>query len=245
MANLPIAAQLYTLRDIMPKDVMGTLAAVAELGYDGVEFAGLHNTPAPELRSQLDSLGLKAASAHVALNLFETELDRTIETYQTLGCSLLVVPWIGEQLRGDWAGLAATLNRIAGPVGAAGMRLAYHNHDFELREQNGKTGLDILLEQTDPAVNFELDCGWVHKAGRDPLAQMRELAGRLPLIHVKDVAANGDWAEVGYGAIDYRPIVAAAPGLGVEWLIVEQDITKRPPLESIGMSIKWLREHTA
>ena len=85
----------------------------------------------------------------------------------------------------------------------------------------------------------------MHKAGRDPLAQMRQLSGRLPLIHVKDVDAAGDWAEVGYGAIDYRPIVAAAPGLGVEWLIVEQDTTHRPPLESIGMSIKWLRENTA
>src|SRR5690242_14775749 len=158
MANLPIAAQLYTLRDIMPKDVMGTLAAVAELGYDGVEFAGLHNVPARELRAQLDGLGLRVSSAHVPLNLFETELEKTIETYQTLGCPVMVVPWIGEQLRGDWAGLAATLNRLAGPVSAAGMRLAYHNHDFELREQNGKTGLDTLLEQTDPAVNFELDC---------------------------------------------------------------------------------------
>ena len=244
MTNLPIAAQLYTLRDIMPQDVSGTLRAVAELGYDGVEFAGLHNTPPTELRAELDSLGLKVCSAHIALNLFETDLERTIETYQILGCSLLVVPWIGENLRGDFAGLGATLNKIVEPVRAAGMRLAYHNHDFELREQNGKTGLDILLETTDPAVNFELDCGWVHKAGRDPLAQMRALAGRLPLIHVKDVAADGDWAEVGYGAIDYRPIVAAAPSLGVEWLIVEQDTTHRPPLESIGMSIKWLREHT-
>ena len=70
------------------------------------------------------------------------------------------------------------------------------------------------------------------------------LSGRLPLIHVKDVAADGDWAEVGYGAIDYRPIIAAAPSLGVEWLVVEQDTTHRPPLESVGMSIKWLRENT-
>src|SRR5689334_16085313 len=144
VTNLPIAAQLYTLRSIMPQDVFGTLRAVAELGYDGVEFAGLHNTPATELRAELDNLGLKVCSAHVALNLFENEIERTIETYQILGCSLLVVPWIGENLRGDLAGLGATLNRIAGPVRAAGMRLAYHNHDFELRAQNnGKTGLDI------------------------------------------------------------------------------------------------------
>jgi sugar phosphate isomerase/epimerase len=245
MPTLPIAAQLYTLREVMPKDVPGTLRAVAELGYDGVEFAGLHNVPARELRATLDELGLKVCSAHVALNLLQGELERTIETYQTLGCSLLVVPWIGEQLRGDWAGLGAALNQLDEGVRAAGMRLAYHNHDFELREQNGVTGLDILLETTAPSVNFELDCGWVHKAGRDPLAQMRALSGRLPAIHVKDVAANGDWAEVGYGVIDYKPIVAAAPAAGVEWLIVEQDTTKRPPLESIGMSIKWLREHTA
>ena len=102
MANLPIAAQLYTLRDIMPQDVLGTLRAVAELGYDGVEFAGLHNIPAKELRAELDKLGLKAFSAHIGLNLFETELEQTIETYQTLGCSVLVVPWIGENLRGDF-----------------------------------------------------------------------------------------------------------------------------------------------
>jgi len=156
MASLPIAAQLYTLREIMPKDVMGTLAAVAELGYDGVEFAGLHNTPPTKLRAELDRLGLKVCSAHVALNLFETELERTIDTYQILGCSVLVVPWIGEHLRGDFAGLGATLNQFVEPVRAAGMRLAYHNHDFELRRQNNTTGLDILLETTDLAVNFEL-----------------------------------------------------------------------------------------
>src|SRR3954451_15377086 len=105
MTKLPIAVQLYTLRDIMPKDVPGTLRAVAELGYDGVEFAGLHNTPPSELRKLLDDLNLKVCSAHVALTLLEADLAREIENYQTLGCSLLVVPWIGEQLRGDFAAL--------------------------------------------------------------------------------------------------------------------------------------------
>ena len=244
MPTLPIAAQLYTLRDVMPNDVPGTLAALAQLGYEGVEFAGLYGRPGSELRALLDNLGLNVCSAHVALDLLEGDFDRTIASYRDLGCPLLVVPWIGEPLRGDYAALGARLNRIGQGVRAAGMRLAYHNHDFELRDAGGKTGLEILVETTDPAVGFELDCGWVHKSGRDPLAQMRELAGRLPAIHVKDVAADGDWAEVGSGVIDYRPIVAAAPGLGVEWLIVEQDTTNRPPLESLGMSIRWLREQT-
>src|SRR5437867_3978880 len=147
MATLPIAAQLYTVRDLMKEDFAGTVRAVAALGYEGVEFAGLYNTPAREVRALLDELGLKVSSSHVG---------------------------------------------------------------------------------------FELDCGWVHKAGQDPLAWMRRLDGRLPVIHVKDVSADGDWAEVGQGAIPYGPIVAAAPGLGVEWLVVEQDTTRRPPLQSLG-----------
>jgi sugar phosphate isomerase/epimerase len=220
--------------------------AVAGHGYDGVEFAGLYDTPAPQVRALLDELGLKVSSSHVGIDLLEKDLDRTLETYQTIGCPLIVVPWIGEQRRGDFMALAEALNQIAEGVTAAGMRLAYHNHAFELEDRDGTTGLEILAEHTDPAkVGLELDCGWVHKAGKDPLAYMQKLAGRLPVIHVKDVSADGDWAEVGQGAIPYGPIVAAAPGLGVEWLIVEQDTSKRSPLESLGMSIKWLREHTA
>jgi sugar phosphate isomerase/epimerase len=244
MASLPIAAQLYTLRDIMPGDVEGTLRAVAGLGYRGVEFAGLHGLPASELRALLDELGLAVTSAHVALDLLERDFDGAIDTYRALGCPILVVPWLPEARRGDYAALGAALNRIGEGARAAGMRLAYHNHDFELRGQGGQSGLEILLETTDPAlVGFELDCGWVAKTGGDPLALMRKLDGRLPLLHIKDVAANGDWSEVGQGVVDYRPIVAAAPGHGVEWLIVEQDTTRRPPLESLEMSLRWLREH--
>ena len=243
MTTLPIAAQLYTLRDVMPRDVAGTLRALAGLGYAGVEFAGLHDTPARELRNLLDELGLAACSAHVSLDLLESDLDRTIATYQELGCSILVVPWLPVQRRGDYAALGETLNRIGARLPAAGMRLAYHNHDFELQDQGGTTGLDALLAATDPSlVGVELDCGWVAKAGGDPLAMVRRLAGRLMLLHVKDVTAEGDWAEVGQGVVDYRPIVAAAPDLGVEWLIVEQDTTRRPPLESLAMSLRWLRE---
>lgn len=244
MKTLPIAVQLYTLREVMPSDVVGTLRAVADLGYQGVEFAGLHNTPVGELRATLADLGLAACSAHVALDLFENDPDRTIATYQALGCPFLVVPWLPESRRGGYAALGEVLNRIGERVRAAGMRLAYHNHDFELRDQGGKTGLQMLMETTDPAlVSFELDAGWVAKVNGDALALMRDLADRLALLHVKDVTAAGEWAEVGQGAVDYRPIVAAAAGQGVEWLIVEQDTTKRPPLESVAMSLKWLREN--
>jgi sugar phosphate isomerase/epimerase len=242
MPILPIAAQLFTVRDAMSKDVSGTLRAVAALGYDGVEFAGLYDTPAAELRALLDELGLRAHSGHVALDLLEGDLDRTIETYATLDCRILVVPWLAEGRRGDYQALGASLNRIAERVSASGMRLAYHNHDFELRDDGGQTGLDTLLEVTDPAlVGFELDCGWAAKIGVDPLALMRKLAPRLWLLHVKDVTPGGEWIEVGLGGVDYRSILAAAPDLGVEWLVVEHDNPRPPSIDTLAVSLSWLR----
>jgi sugar phosphate isomerase/epimerase len=244
MPKLPIAAQLYTVRDLMAKDVQGTLRAVAALGYDGVEFAGLYNTPVAELRALLDELGLKVCSSHVPLAELENNLDQAIANYRALGCGIIVVPWLDPSLRADYAGLAARLGPIAERVHAAGMRLAYHNHDFELREEHGTTGLAQLRAAVPPELmGFELDCGWVHKAGQNPLALARELAGRLPLLHIKDVDANGNWIEVGSGVVGYGPVIDAAPSLGVEWLIVELDVCPRPPLESLGISLNWLREY--
>ena len=91
-------------------------------------------------------------------------------------------------------------------------------------------------------LGFELDCGWVSKVNQNPLAIMRELSGRLPLLHIKDVDAKGDWIEVGSGVVDYGPVVDAAAGMGVEWLIVELDVCPRPPLESLAISLAWLRD---
>ena len=244
MPNLPIAAQLYTVRDLMAKDVPGTLRAVAALGYDGVEFAGLYNTPVAELRALLDELGLQVCSSHVALKELEQDLDRAIANCQALGCPIIVVPSLDPSRRSDYAGLGAQVGPIAERVRATGMRLAYHNHDYELRDQGGTTGLAMLRDAVSPdLLGFELDCGWAHKVSQDPLALARSLAGRLPLLHIKDVDANGDWIEAGQGQVGYGPLIDAAPGLGVEWLIVELDTCPCPPLESLALSLAWLREY--
>src|SRR5262245_27018276 len=107
MPNLPIAAQLYTVRDLMARDVPGTIRAVAALGYDGVEFAGLYNTPVAELRGLLDELGLRVCSSHVPLEELEQDLDQAIATYQALGCPIIVVPWIDPSRRSNYAELGA------------------------------------------------------------------------------------------------------------------------------------------
>lgn len=243
MTSLPIAAQLYTVRDLMPQDFAGTLRAVAGLGYDGVEFAGLFGTPAAEARGLLDELGLRVCSCRVALNLLEQQFEPTIATYQELGCPIVVVPSIDESLRDDYAALGERLSRLGERVRAAGLRLAYHNHGFELADRGGSTGLAQLQAATDPALlEFELDCGWAYKAGQSLPALIDALAGRLPILHIKDVDAHGDWAEVGHGVVGYGPIVAGAADAGVEWLIAEQDVCAGSPLDSLGMSLKWLRE---
>src|SRR5262245_2332348 len=178
MPNLPIAAQLYTVRDLMAKDVPGTIQAVAALGYDGVEFAGLYDTPVAELRALLDELGLQVCSSHVPLKELEQDLDQAITNYQALGCPIIVVPWIDTSQRSDYAELAAQIGQIARRVHAAGMRLAYHNHDFELRDQDGATGLARLRDAVAPdLLSFELDCGWAHKIGQEPLALAHSFTG--------------------------------------------------------------------
>lgn len=246
MPNLPIAAELYTVRDLMAHDALGTIRAVAALGYDGVELAGLFDKPVPELRALFDDLGLRVCSAHVPLKDLEQDLDRTIATYKALGCPIMVIPAVDASRRSDYVTLGAQLKPIAERVREAGMRLAYHNHDHELREQDGTTRLAQLRDTIGPELlSFELDCGWAHKVGLEPLPIAREFAGRLPLLHIKDVDANGDWAEVGQGVIDYGPLLGAAAELGAEWLIVEQDTCKNPPLESLAISLAWLRKHQA
>ncbi|MFN8503565.1 sugar phosphate isomerase/epimerase family protein [Kouleothrix sp.] len=244
MTTLPIAAQLYTVRAQMAQDFAGTLRAVAALGYDGVEFAGLFNTPASEARALLDELGLRVCSSHVALNLLEQQFDETIASYQALGCPIVVVPWIDASLRGDYAALGERLERLGERVRAAGLRLAYHNHDFELAGDDGASGL-AQLAAASQRLEFELDCGWVYKAGKSVPAQIAALAGRLPLLHIKDVDAAGRWAEAGHGEVGYAPVVAGAAANGAEWLIVELDECPRPELESLRMSLQWLRAQSA
>ena len=227
-----VALELYTVREQAAADFPGTLRAVAEAGYRAVEFAGTHGLATGELRATLDGLGLRAMGAHIALDRFLEDAGQAIAEAKELGCAYAVVPWLAPERRGSGAAtreLAGTLNRIGERCRAEGIALAYHNHEFEfdpLPDEDGKTMLDLLVEGTDPAlVGFELDIGWVVVAGHDPLALMARLKGRVPLLHLKDLAPGSDGADapVGEGTIDWAPILAAPSTAGVNWYVVEQD----------------------
>lgn len=248
MAQTPIALQLYTVRDAMEKDFEGTLRKVAEMGYQNVELAGFGGKAAQDVKAILDEFGLKAIGSHVGLDLLEGDgLDKVIEDHKLLGIHFIVVPWLAEERRRDKAGylrLAEVLNEVGETVKQEGLQLAYHNHDFEFKQQfDGKPGLEILFDETDPnLVQGEVDTYWVLFAGQDPIEFLGKYPGRFSLIHIKDMDKDDrSFAPIGTGTLPLDAIVQAAPAAGAKYLVVEQDTTKGPSLDAVRTSITNLK----
>ncbi|HYE73741.1 MAG TPA: sugar phosphate isomerase/epimerase [Blastocatellia bacterium] len=239
--------QLYTLRNDMAKDVAGTLANVAAAGYKEVEFAGYYNKTPQEIKDLLVKNGLTAPSTHIAINLLEKELDKTIETAKTIGHRYIVCPFLTPNLRqtlDQYKNHAALFNRVGEACKKAGIQFAYHNHDFEFVAIDGQKPMDLLLASTDPKlVQIELDLYWAVKAGEDPLALFAKHPGRFPLVHVKDMAntEKKEFTEVGRGTIDFKKIFAQSKKAGIKHYFVEQD-QSAAPLESIKISAEYLKK---
>jgi sugar phosphate isomerase/epimerase len=227
-----IGLQMYTVRERTSADMIGTLKELAEIGYTAVEFAGYGGVPVTDLKATLDDLGIRAFAAHVGLDQFQSRFDGVVDDLKTLGAEFAIVPYVAPEQRtglfGDLDALASTFNDWGARCRDAGVRFAYHNHDFEFAP--GSTGngtlLDDLLGATDPSlVNLELDAFWAAYAGFDPLAVIAQYAGRIPLLHAKDMAPGDQKADapVGDGILPWRHIIDAADAAGTEWYIVEQD----------------------
>jgi sugar phosphate isomerase/epimerase len=246
MPKLPIVLQLYTVRDDAERDFSGTLGRVAEIGYAGVELAGYHGLSVRALKSRLDDLHLRVAGSHIALDTIEKETRKVVEENQALGNPYVVVPWLAEEYRNvdGFKAIAEKLNVLGDALRSSGLTLCYHNHDFEFRPlDNGQIGMDILLGETDPQlVKAELDTYWILHAGMDPVAFTRKHSGRVPLLHLKDRdTTDGSFAEVGTGDLPLDDLIAAADKIGTQYLVVEQDRTKRPALESAKISYDNLK----
>ncbi len=244
MAKIPVALQMYTLRDLTEKDFLGTLKQVAAIGYAGVELAGFGNLSAVKLKAVLGDLGLGIAGAHVGLlDMSEAELDAAIDYHLALGNKYLVHPWANADSADGWRAIAQKLNAAGARCRARGLQVCYHNHAHEFTQFDGTTALELLYANTDPAnLQAELDLFWVSKGGSDPVDLIEQYADRVPLLHCKDMDAEGEFAEVGEGSLDWEEIFATAPEAGVQWYIVEQDICKRPPLESVTLSFQNLKK---
>ena len=242
-----VGVQLYTVRSDLARDFDGTLARIAEIGYREVEFAGYHGKSPSDVRAILTRLGLAAPASHVPIDVFRRNIDGAIADAKTVGHQYLVVPWLDPAERrsiDDYRRLAEELNRFGEKVRAAGMRLGYHNHDFELGAMGGSVPLDMLFDRTDPnLVIFELDLYWVTKGGADPLTYFSRYPGRVHLVHVKDSAGAPEHrqVDVGKGTIDFGKILSRREQAGIRHAFVEQDEPANP-LEMVRASYQYLAQ---
>lgn len=229
-ASSNIGLQLYTVRDRMRSDFEGTLAEVAAIGYREVEPHDYFGRTPQQVRQILDRLGLTAPAAHIALTRFREDLPAVLDSAAIVGHRYVVVPSLDAQLRNadGFRTVADELNRYGRAARERGMRVGYHNHDFEFASlPGGGTGMDLLLAGTDPdLVDFELDLYWVLRGGRDPIELFDRHPGRFSLWHVKDMAdraGNQRMADVGTGEVDFRALFDRAGAAGLRHFFVERD----------------------
>lgn len=242
--NIPLALQLFTVRDETAKDFIGTLEKVAKIGYTGVEFAGFGDIAPNEMKKALDDLGLKAMGSHTGRDLVFDRLDEVIEYNLIIGNKYVIIPYDKYDTKEKWLEAIWKYEEAGRKLKKDGLVLCYHNHAHEFETYDGEYILDIIFNKTSADnVLMELDTYWVHFAGVDPLAYLDKYKGRCPLVHLKDMRADDrDTAEVGEGIIDIKAIIAASEKAGAEWFVVEQDRTRRPTLESAGISYKNLKK---
>ena len=253
---------LYTVRDAMSEDAKLTLKAVAETGYTNIEAAGYsdgkyYNMSPEDFSAVVESLGLNPISTHqssVTLENAETEMAHA----KAAGFKYFVVPippmglfnYDGAtntmSMTGGAKNLAEILDKLGEKASAAGLKLLYHNHDFEFKEDgDGIITIDYLLENCNPEhVNFQMDLFWVTKAGADPLTYFEKYPGRFKSWHVKDMDDEGKFAPVGKGNIDFARILAEKEKSGMKYYLVEQDQTfGLEPLDAIQESFEGLKKH--
>jgi len=249
-ADPPIAVQMYTLRNAGSLDQQ--LKIVHDAGVHAVETVGTQNVSAVELKQLLTKYSIKPIASHVQLADLRNDLDNVVAFNRSIGNTTLVVPYLAEKERptdaAGWTALGQELGQLAKRVRAQGMTLAYHNHDFELADFNGKTGLELLFAAAGPNLKTELDLAWVARAGHDPAAMLGKFKGHVFAVHAKDNAPKGQaedeggFAAVGQGVLDWNAILPAAAGAGVQWYIIEHD-HPRDPAKVIQAGADYLRDH--
>jgi sugar phosphate isomerase/epimerase len=262
--GFPAGIQLYTVNADLMKDPAGTLKKIAHIGYSEVETAGWGALSAAQFRDLLRDAGLRAPSAHLMFGMQDT--GKLLDDAKTLGVEYVVssvlapneppksmqdpkelqdffIKSLNSLSAEDFRRIAAKVNEIGQKAKGAGMQYAYHNHNFEFRDLgDGKTGYDILLQETDPSVvKFEADCGWMKVAGKDPIDYLTLYGNRYAMLHIKDfknitkpvtalMAPDAPTpTELGRGSIDLKPIVEAGLRAGVTHIFVEQE----PPFKEV------------
>jgi sugar phosphate isomerase/epimerase len=238
MASTLVGIQLYSVRQDCQKDFEGTLTALAEMGYEGVEFAGEFGGMSPDdLSAFLGELGLRACGLHAPKNQVDDAGSDAYAYAKGVGSEYITTSLAGD-VEKDWPAAIELVQRAGRAAAKCGIQFSYHNHAQEFLKIDGEYALDMLYAQTDPQeVAAELDTHWIARGGLDPVAYIRKYAGRVPQLHLKDIGPNGEFTEIGNGVLDLPAVLAAAQDAGSKWIIYEQDRCDGPPIESARTSI--------
>ncbi len=244
-----VAAQLYTVRDFTrtPADLAATLGRVRRMGYTAVQVSAVGPIDPGELGRLLDGEGLTCCATHVALDRLRDQPDAVVDDHRRWGCQYVAVGghFPPTATADDWDRYADEFNAVAARYAGSGLRLGYHNHSHELARFDGRTALARLVDRLDPSVFLEIDTYWIAHGGGDPAAWIAGLPGRVPCVHLKDMAirypAEQRMAEVGEGNLNWPAVLAACRSAGVQWHIVEQDqCYGRDPFDSLAISCRNL-----
>jgi sugar phosphate isomerase/epimerase len=241
----PIGIQLYSVREFMDKDFVGTVRKVAAMGYDGVETAGFPGITPQEAAKLFKELGLQVPSAHVALPIGEKK-NEILDQMATIGCKRLVCPSISPQHFKSMDGIrkaADMLNEGSQAARANGMSVGYHNHYWEFQIVEGRFAYNILRGLVSPDVFFQVDTYWVTTAGADVIQLIEDLGKSAPLLHIKDGPCVKDkpMLAVGEGKMDVPGILRASKD-SADWLIVELDSCATDMLVAVEKSYKYLAD---
>lgn len=241
-AKIPLGVQLYSVREQCAKDLPGTLAAVAKIGYKGVEFAGYHGRSAKELRQMLDDLGLVACGTHTPYeSVLAAKLAETIEFNRTIGNKFLIVPSMTGKTKSEWLDKAKLFNELADKVKAEGMFVGYHAHAHDFQKLEGESAWDIFFGNTKSEVVMQLDTSNCHEGGAEPLAVLKKYPGRAKTIHIK---ANGGGPEavIGEDKVDWKGVFAFCEGQGgTQWYVLEHESSK-DPIDAVRRSFAALKQ---
>jgi sugar phosphate isomerase/epimerase len=217
MTTPHISVQIYSLREAGDFDAQLALARAA--GFEWIESVAGHGLPPDEFAAKVAAHGLRVSSMHVALTMAEGDLDHVIALCRASGCPLVVVPWLpmGERAAtaAGWRAIGTRLAAIGDQLNAAGLRLAYHNHEFEFLHYDGRTALEWIFSSATPAqLGWEADLGWVSRAGVAASAVVDAHADRLVCVHAKDIAPpstavdEDGWCALGQGIVPWAALFA-------------------------------------
>ena len=246
MAQTSVAAQLYTVRDFLktPADITASLKKVSAIGYRAVQLSALGPIDPQELKSITDGEGLTICATHVGFEQLRDDLDAVVAEHEIYNCKYVAIGAIPNDYRHaeGYRQFAKEASEVGRRMKERGLVFGYHNHSFELEKFGDKTALEILYSESDPETfTAEIDTYWIQHGGGDAAWWLRRVAGRSPLVHLKDMVMRGReqlMAEVGEGNMNWPSILEACKDAGVEWYIIEQDTCQRDPFESLAISLR-------